>query len=73
MIVPITEISAESLRSIAESFVLREGTDYGEQEIDFETKVEAVLQQLHCGDVLVEYSELHESIDLVLKTDIKRG
>jgi hypothetical protein len=73
MIVPIAEISAESLRSIAESFVLREGTDYGEQEIDFETKVEAVLQQLHCGDVLVEYSELHESIDLVLKTDIKRG
>ena len=70
MIVPIAEISAESLRSIAESFVLREGTDYGEQEIDFEAKVEAVLQQLHCGDVLVEYSELHESVDLVLKTDI---
>lgn len=73
MIIPIGDISAESLRSIVESFVLREGTDYGEQEVDFESKVEAVLSQLHSGEVLVEYSELHESVDLVLRTDINRG
>ena len=72
MIIPIDEISPESLRSIVESFVLREGTDYGEQEVDFETKVEAVMQQLRSGDVLVEYSELHETVDLVLRADISR-
>lgn len=70
MIIPTNELSAETLRSIVESFVLREGTDYGEQEITFEEKIEGVLQQIRSGEVLVQYSELHESVDLVLRDDI---
>ena len=45
MIIPITELSTDVLHSIVESFVLREGTDYGAVEISVAEKVEQVLQQ----------------------------
>ena len=70
MIIPISELSADTLRSIVESFVLREGTDYGEQEVDFKQKVDSVLNQIHAGEVVVQYSELHETVDLVPRQDI---
>lgn len=65
MIIPIDELSKEVLYSVAESFVLREGTDYGEQEFSTEEKVEQVLEKLRSGEALLIYSELYESIDIV--------
>ena len=38
MIIPIDTLSADTLRNIAESFVLREGTDYGDVEMEFDEK-----------------------------------
>ncbi|QPG05587.1 YheU family protein [Salinimonas marina] len=64
MLIPIDELSAETLHSIAESFVLREGTDYGEVEASFDEKVAQVLAQLKAGDVVLVYSELHETVDI---------
>ena len=43
MIIPIASLEADTLHSIAESFVLREGTDYGEIEASFEEKVAQVV------------------------------
>jgi uncharacterized protein YheU (UPF0270 family) len=37
--VPYGELSAELLNAVIESFVLREGTDYGEREFSLEDKV----------------------------------
>ncbi|MBT0587869.1 YheU family protein [Alteromonas oceanisediminis] len=65
MIVPIDELDSETLRNIAESIVLREGTDYGEEEVSFEEKVTQLLTKLKAGEVYIEYSELHESITLI--------
>ena len=64
MIIPISELEASTLHSIAESFVLREGTDYGEIEASFADKVEQVIAQLKAGEVVLVYSELHETIDI---------
>ena len=44
--VPHTELSPEALTRVIESFVLREGTDYGERDVSFETKVLQVRRQL---------------------------
>jgi len=44
--VPHTELSAAALRGVIDSFVLREGTDYGERDVPHETKVAQVLRQL---------------------------
>lgn len=43
MIIPISEIPPETLKSLVESFVLQEGTDYGEMEFDLEQKVNHVM------------------------------
>lgn len=64
MIIPLDALAPDTLRNIAESFVLREGTDYGEIEASFEEKVEAVLEGLRRGDTVLVYSELHESVDI---------
>lgn len=64
MIVPWQEIPQETLRNLIEHFVLREGTDYGEQEASFEEKVEQVYNLLKSKEAVVVFSELHETVDI---------
>ncbi|PKF51524.1 YheU family protein [Enterovibrio nigricans] len=66
MIIPWQEIPEENLRSLVEHFVLREGTDYGEQEISFDEKVDQVLALIKNREAVVVYSELHETVDIKL-------
>lgn len=73
MIIPIEELDAETLQNIVESVVLREGTDYGEEELSFATKVEQLLTQLRNGEAVLQYSELHESVDIVPKAQTTYG
>ena len=51
MIIPWQDLAPETLDNLIESFVLREGTDYGEQERSLEQKVSDVKRQLKSGDV----------------------
>lgn len=71
MIIPIEELEPETLAAIAESFVLREGTDYGADEVPLPEKVEQVLAQLRSGEAVLLYSELHETVDIVPKDQIQ--
>ena len=65
MIIPWKDLDSETLDNLIESFVLREGTDYGEQERSLKQKVEDVRRQLNSGDVVLVWSELHESINIM--------
>jgi uncharacterized protein YheU (UPF0270 family) len=65
MIIPYETIDTETLQSLVESFVLREGTDYGELEISLQDKVDEIIAQLVQGEVVVEYSEEHESVNII--------
>ena len=47
--IPCAELSVQALRGVIESFVLREGTDYGEREYSLEEKVEQVRTQIEQG------------------------
>lgn len=67
MIIPHTDIAADTLHNLIEYYVLREGTDYGETEVALTDKVQHVLTQLERGEVVIVYSELHESINLMPK------
>ncbi len=73
MIVPWQEIPEDTLNRLIEAFVLREGTDYGEYEISMEDKVLQVRMQLEQGKVVIVYSELHESIDIVPQDKLNRS
>lgn len=70
MIIPISDLNAETLLNIIEGFVLREGTEYGEADVSLEDKVQQVLSQLKSGDVLLVYSELHETVNIIPKQQL---
>lgn len=65
MIIPWQNLSDDALDGIIDSFVLREGTDYGEQEKSFTAKKQDVLNQIKSESIVIVYSELHESINLM--------
>jgi uncharacterized protein YheU (UPF0270 family) len=65
IVVPHRELSGEALRGVIESFVLREGTDYGEREYSLEEKVAHVMQQLERGQARIEFDPVTETVDIV--------
>lgn len=71
MIVPWKQVSEDALNSIIEEFIMREGTDYGLQEVSMDTKKRQVLAQLTSGDIVLVYSELHETVNLMSAAEFK--
>ena len=65
VVVPHTELNADLLRSVIESFVLREGTDYGEREISLADKVGRVIRQLEHGEAQIVFDPQTDSVDIV--------
>ncbi|MFS2221852.1 YheU family protein [Pantoea sp. B65] len=65
MIIPWQDLTPEALDNLIESFVLREGTDYGEQERSLAGKVEDVRRQLKSGEAVLVWSELHETVNIM--------
>ena len=70
MLIPYQELAPDTLYSLIESFILREGTDYGEQEISLQQKTVEVLEQVKEGSVVILYSELSESVTLIRKNQV---
>lgn len=65
MIIPYQQLDPETLNNLIEAFVLQEGTDYGEEEKTLEQKVADVKQSLHNGSVVIVFSELHETVNIM--------
>lgn len=69
MIIPWQELEMDTLVNIVESFILREGTDYGMEELPLAHKTQTLLNQIRQGNVVIVWSELHETIDIKNKMD----
>ena len=67
VVVPHCELSPETLTGVIESFVLREGTDYGERDVPFETKVLQVRRQLDRREAEIVYDPATSSVGIVLR------
>jgi uncharacterized protein YheU (UPF0270 family) len=65
VIVPYRELAPETLRAVVESFVLREGTDYGAQELTLEQKVSRLTLQLERGDAQILFDPNTQSVTFV--------
>jgi len=64
MNIPFEELAVETLTAIIEEFISREGTDYGVHEISLENKVQQVMNQLQCGEIVVTFDPESLSCDL---------
>jgi len=67
MEIPYKELSANTLQSVIEEFITREGTDYGEQEYSLEQKIEQVKSQLVKGEIVINYDVDSQSCHLIQK------
>ena len=67
IVVPHTELAADLLRAVIESFVLREGTDYGEKEYSLDEKVARVIRQLERGEAQIVFDPDTESVDIAVR------
>jgi len=65
--VPHTLLSLDALRGLVESYVLREGTDYGAREFTHEQKVAQVMAQLDSGDARIVFDPETESVTLLMR------
>ena len=65
--IPRERLNADILTAIIEEFILREGTDYGAQEVDFESKVSQVKKLLEAGDVVITYDPQTENCTLLTR------
>ncbi len=66
VVVPYTELTPDALRGLVESFVLREGTEYGAREFSLDEKVAHVLRQLRRGEAQIVFDPVGETIDIVV-------
>ena len=63
--IPHTALSPEALVGLVESFVLREGTDYGEREFTHAQKVAQVIGQLQRGEARILFDPETETVTLL--------
>lgn len=73
MIIPLEQLSNDTLAAIIEDFILREGTEYGSEDISKQAKITQVKKQLEQGSALLVYSELHESVNILPSDQFKAG
>ena len=73
VMVPYKELSDAALRGVVESFVLREGTDYGDRDASHEVKVSDVMRQLERGEARILFDPLDMSVTIVVVDPRDRG
>ena len=65
--IPFSELSPDALRGVVESFVLREGTEYGDRDYSLDEKVAHVMRQLERKEARILFDPASESVTLVVK------
>ena len=64
IVVPSTALAADTLRAVVESYVLREGTEYGERDYSLADKVAHVMRALERGEARIIFEPISQSIDI---------
>lgn len=72
ILIEANQLEGPTLETIATEFVLREGTDYGAQEISLEKKVQQVLRQISNNEVRIVFDPESESLNLVTDASYRR-
>jgi hypothetical protein len=66
------QLSEDALRGLAEEFVSRAGTDYGQQERSFDSKIQDVMRQLDRGDVRIVFDPETQSTNLITARELEK-
>jgi uncharacterized protein YheU (UPF0270 family) len=67
--IPWEMLSPDALTGVLESFVLREGTDYGEVELSFEAKVARLRAAVEHREARILFDSETETVTISSETD----
>lgn len=70
--IPWRELSAAALDGVIEEFVTREGTEYGEREVDLATKVAQIRRQLERAELRVFFDTEVSTCQLFTRDEAAR-
>lgn len=73
MIIPPERLTEEVIRGIVESYITREGTDYGSQELSLAEKVADLMTPVLAGHILISFDEQTQSLTLLNKEQIHKA
>lgn len=72
LIIPFADMDIDTLNTLLEELVTRDGTDYGAVEIPAARKVEQVLLQLKRGTVCLCFDPETESCSIIAAEEARR-
>ena len=67
--IPVNKLSPEALQGIINEFISRDGTDYGEVEVSWETKFRHVKDKLKNGSAVLIFDDETETTNIFLAND----
>lgn len=67
--IPAEALGIDTLNNLIESFILREGTDYGAVEIEHEKKVLRIKKQLETGHIKIVFDPNTETVTLLTEQE----
>ena len=70
--IPMESLSQEALFGVIESFILREGTDYGLHELSLEEKIKNIQSQMVRREIRLIFDLSTESLTFVSKQEWAR-
>jgi uncharacterized protein len=65
MKIPYEQLNQDTLQAVIEEFVSRDGTDYGEEEVSLQEKMEQVMEQLKKGKSFLVFDEKTKSCNIL--------
>ena len=71
IVIPPNRLDPQSLANLIDEFILREGTDYGKNEIELSTKRQQLLNQIENQNLLILFDPNQESTTLINKKDLE--
>lgn len=66
MHIPYQQLGDDTLKSLLEEIITREGTDYGFNELTLDQKLEKAKAALQSGNAVIEYDVITMTCNLVL-------
>lgn len=72
LVIPFAELEKETLQTLLEEMVTRDGTDYGAVEIPTAQKVTQAVRELQAGRVLLCYDNETQTCNLLPAEEARR-
>lgn len=69
MKIPHQQLSPDTVHSLVEEFVTRNGTDYGEYEVSLAQKIQQVIRQLENEEAVIVFDPVTETCSIMTATE----